>query len=373
MKRIRVKLTEIVTPTRGDSKYTKEYGAVNSGEYPVYSASNSEPLTYINSFDFDGDFLTWTTNGFGGFLKILSGKFSINGDRGVLIPKEGVNVDLQYLKYALQPILREKAKGRRGDKGKNEFTKVPLAIIKKVEIEIPANSNGEYDLALQSELIKKYKAYEKLKTVLISKAEQVNKAAIDIPISEEALLINLEDIFDLDTPTNSSHFTKRFVNENKGDIPVYSASQESESVGYGYVKNGLPNVKYFRDTLTWNIDGSVGKAFYREGAFSLSEKVIPLVLKAKWENLIDYHYVKYVLEEKAVERGFEFSNKAGKSRISDIEIPIPVKISDGDKIPDMEKQIKLAKQYELMYSLKERFIQEIEKLGRYEMDLFRTS
>ena len=71
----------------GKSKYTKKFGNQNSGEYPVYSASNNAPLTFINTFDFDGNYMTWATNGFAGYIKLLSGKFSINADRGLLKPK----------------------------------------------------------------------------------------------------------------------------------------------------------------------------------------------------------------------------------------------------------------------------------------------
>ena len=50
----------------------------------------------------------------------------------------------------------------------------------------------------------------------------------------------LEDIIDFDKcKTNSSSFTKTFINSNKGEIPVYGASKEIDEVGYGYVKDNL--------------------------------------------------------------------------------------------------------------------------------------
>ena len=68
----------------------------------------------------------------------------------------------------------------------------------------------------------------------------------------------LEDIIDFDKcKTNSSSFTKTFINSNKGEIPVYGASKEIDEVGYGYVKDNLKGVKYFENCLTWNIDGSI--------------------------------------------------------------------------------------------------------------------
>lgn len=357
-----VKLTEIVDPIRGNSEYTKEYGEAHKGDYPVYSASNSTPLTYIDHYDYDGKYLTWATNGFGGFIKVIEGKFSTNGDRGILLPKENVNIDLEYLRYALQPILRGLAKGRKGDRGKNEFTKVPVAMLKKVSISIPINKEGDYDIAAQKVQLNKYKTIEALEGYIASEVASLRDIAIDIPLEQKSLSLKIEDIFDLEEQTNTSFFTKQFVNDHKGDVPVYSASKDELFPGYGHVQDNLPDVKYFNDVLTWNIDGSVGRAFLRKGRFSLSEKVIPLILKEKWKGLIDYEFVKYVLEERAVESGFGFSRKAGKVRIKDLEIEFPFTEQNGKKVPDLSEQRRLAERYRQIYSLKGEFVAELEGL-----------
>lgn len=358
----KVKLIELVEPVRGNSLYTKEYGDKNTGKYPVYSASNSTPLTSINHYDYDGDYLTWSTNGFGGFLRMLSGQFSVNGDRGVLVPLAGSNINIEYLRYVLQPILRDLAKGRKGDKGKNEFTKVPLAVVKKVMVEVPVDENGEININAQLELVKKYRVAEDLQNYLKSQILEFNDVTIDVPISSGGIVLRIEEIFDLDVKTNSSFFTKQYVDTHKGDIPVYSASKDFDAVTYGYVEDNLSEVKYFQDILTWNIDGSVGKAFFRKGRFSLSEKVIPLVLQKKWEGYIDYDFVKFSFEEKSVENGFGFSNKAGKSRIKDIQINFPKKIEDGVEVPDIEAQRKIADKYKNIYLLKDNFISYLQEL-----------
>lgn len=358
----KVKLTEIVDPIRGNSEYTKEYGEAHKGEYPVYSASNSTPLTYIDHYDYDGKYLTWATNGFGGFIKVIEGKFSTNGDRGILLPKEGMNVDLEYLRYTLQPILRGLAKGRKGDRGKNEFTKVPVAMLKKVSISIPVNEDSDFDIEAQKAQLNKYKAIEALEAYIATEVASLRDITIDIPLEQKSLSLKVEDIFDLERQTNTSFFTKQFVNQHKGDVPVYSASKDELFPGYGYVQDNLPGVKYFNDVLTWNIDGSVGKAFFRKGRFTLSEKVIPLILKEEWEGLIDYEFVKYVLEERAVENGFGFSRKAGKVRIKDLEIEFPIIERDGKSLPDLNEQKRLAERYREVYCLKEGFVAELEGL-----------
>lgn len=54
--------------------------------------------------------------------------------------------------HVAEPILRKKTKGRKGDLGKNEFTKLTPDMIRSTEIPIPILGNGEYDLEKQKEL-----------------------------------------------------------------------------------------------------------------------------------------------------------------------------------------------------------------------------
>jgi type I restriction-modification system DNA methylase subunit len=81
------KLKDLFNIEKGKSLYTKKFGNLNKGNNPVYSASNNAPLTFIKTNDYDGQYLTWATNGFAGYMMLIEGKFSINGDRGLLKPK----------------------------------------------------------------------------------------------------------------------------------------------------------------------------------------------------------------------------------------------------------------------------------------------
>ena len=181
--------------------------------------------------------------------------------------------------------------------------------------------------------------------------------------------IEVKDLFDFDIKTNRSNFTRAFVNQNKGDIPVYSASKDSDFTGYGRIKNNLNGIKYFENCLTWNIDGYIGKAFYRKGRFTLSEKVIPLVLRDQYTNNVSYEYVKYILQKEAAKRELGFSNKAGKSRIADIKINLPIKKSGNKSIIDIQKQAELADKYRKVAEIQENFITEIELLKTLTVEL----
>lgn len=195
-------------------------------------------------------------------------------------------------------------------------------------------------------------------------------------IKEEAISLNenkvfpfiskkISEIFDLSTKTNGSKFTKSFIDKNKGTIPVYSASKFPDIVDYGYVKDNLEGIKYFENCLTWNIDGSIGKVYFRKGRFSLSEKVIPLILRAELKDKLDLEYLKYTIETEFAKRSFGFDNKAGKGKIQDIEIKIPVK-EDGEI--DLEMQKSVSEKYKRIEAIKKSITEELEKLTSSEID-----
>jgi len=173
-----IKISEILDTKKGLSKYTKKYGQEHKGDYPVYSASNNAPLTYIDTFDYDGKYLTWATNGFAGYIKVINDKFSANGDRGILMPKVD-NIDLDYIKFIIEPILRELAKGRKGDKGKDEFTKVYPSMVENVMITVPILENGDLDLITQKEIAEKYLKIEQIKSSIQNELEKIEKISIE--------------------------------------------------------------------------------------------------------------------------------------------------------------------------------------------------
>lgn len=172
-----VPIIEIFETKKGLSKYTKSYGQINKGEYPVYSASNIAPLTYINSYDYDGKYLTWATNGFAGYIKVIDEKFSANGDRGILVPKIN-NIDLDYIKFILEPILRKLAKGRKGDNGGDEFTKVYPSMVESVIIKIPIIEDGNFDIETQKEISKKYLMIEQIKISIEEELTKIEKLMV---------------------------------------------------------------------------------------------------------------------------------------------------------------------------------------------------
>ncbi|GBQ20751.1 restriction endonuclease S subunit [Acetobacter estunensis NRIC 0472] len=74
----------------------------NGGEYPVYSSQTEDDgvMGYINSFDFEGDYITWTTDGANaGTLFVRSGRFNCTNVCGTLFASKILN--LYFVKEAI--------------------------------------------------------------------------------------------------------------------------------------------------------------------------------------------------------------------------------------------------------------------------------
>jgi|AntDeeMetagen681_2_1112603.scaffolds.fasta_scaffold05384_2 type I restriction enzyme S subunit len=81
--------------------------ADNKGEYPVYSSQteNNGVLGFLNSYDFEGDYITWTTDGANaGTVFRRKGKFNCTNVCGTLEKMKEVN--LTYSKYCLSVVTK---------------------------------------------------------------------------------------------------------------------------------------------------------------------------------------------------------------------------------------------------------------------------
>lgn len=226
----------------------------------------------------------------------------------------------------------------------------------------------ELGIENESKILSLKDYYSALKNMQESYNKIINKfkkqIETEIDSSVKFKKVKLKKIFDFSKNTNSSSFTKAFIDQNKGDIPVYSASDNPDFVNYGFVKDNLPNIKYFENCMTWNIDGSVGKVFIRSGRFSLSEKVIPLILLPEVTHNINSLFLKFVIEKEAKKQEFDFNNKAGKSRLKEIEISIPV---NENNEYDLATQKKIANKYKQISDLQRELSDKFNQISDYEL------
>ena len=348
------KLKDLFSIEKGKSLYTKNYGNLNKGEYPVYSASNNAPLTYINSNDYDGQFLTWATNGFAGYMMLINAKFSINGDRGLLKPQIP-NINLLYVKNIVEPKLRELAKGRKGENGSDEFTKVYPNMVEEVEIAMPIDENGDFDIETQKDIVDKILYVEDIKKTIEEYKSQIENLIIEINDNSTTKKFAVDKLFEI---IGEDNLTKKFIDKNKGDYPVYSGQIENGGI-FGFIKS----FKYNGTLLTWVTYGNSGHINLRSGKFNIGRNNCGL---RPLTSDIDLEYVKYIAEPVFIEnvKG-EKQKSLPQSIVKKLQIPFPVK-SDGTI--DLTAQKDLSNKYKKIGQIKKSILEELDRISKTEID-----
>lgn len=359
------KISDLFHIERGHSKYTKKFGDKNKGKYPVYSASNATYLTKIDSYDYDGKYLTWATNGFAGYIKVINGKFSVNGDRAVLIPKEQFKdkIDLDYVKFVLEPIFRELSKGRRGDKGKDEFTKLYPTMVKDVEITFPLIKSDVnlFDLEAQNSVARNKILEDELNEKVKGYIEYIEELNILTETPKNFKTYTVNDLFKV--KKGKGRYTRKYINENRGNYPVYS-SQTIDEGEIGRINTFDHDVK----CLTWTTDGVyAGTVFMRDGKFSMTTHCGALVLDSKYKNSIKleylYRYLSSILKSHAIG---EQNKRVTVSIIKDVEVIIPI---DKDGNPDLLVQNEIVKNNEYFDKIKTEVLEKLNSLEAVTLEI----
>ncbi len=128
-----------------------------NGKYPVYSSQtlNNGILGFIDTYDFDGEFLTWTTDGaYAGSVFYRNGRFSITNVCGLLQVIQD-NILHKYLYYILQitaPLYVSSGMGN---------PKLMSAAMQQITIPIPP-------LEIQQEIVKILDQFSLLTTDLLA-------------------------------------------------------------------------------------------------------------------------------------------------------------------------------------------------------------
>lgn len=176
-------ITELFTIARGSGKYTKTYAKKHSGEYPLYSGNTVGEFSFIDSYDYDKPCLTWAIDGLAGYMMVHKTPFSATNHRGILIPKTA-DIDLDYIKFALEPLLRQAKKGRIGDNGENEYTSLPPFMLEEIEVGIPTDETGKIDIHLQREIAETYLTMEQCRCEILEKLDVLRNQRLTLPITK---------------------------------------------------------------------------------------------------------------------------------------------------------------------------------------------
>lgn len=156
---------------------SKDYLHKNLGKYPVYSSNTKDEgvFGYINSYDFDCEGISWTTDGiYAGTTFYRNGKFSITNVCGLMTLKD------EFKNNLFLPFLNEIIDFRKiatGTDNKKVMTNVVLN--SNILLKIPVNSKGEFDLEAQKEIAEKYRKIEQIKKNISAELDKIANIEID--------------------------------------------------------------------------------------------------------------------------------------------------------------------------------------------------
>ena len=98
-----------------------------------------------------------------------------------MVPKNGrTDLDFDYMKFTLEPLFRDLAKGRKGDNGEDEFTKLYPSMLTDIMVPIPIDSKANISLALQKEISQKYLSAQHSQKEIIEKLNVLISRKISI-------------------------------------------------------------------------------------------------------------------------------------------------------------------------------------------------
>ncbi len=212
------------------------------------------------------------------------------------------------------------------------------------------NDNEKISLGLKKEKIylslnEISKKMEELQSVISKDIIQINN--LDSRKKLKFSKKNIGDIFEF--PETNSKITKAYCNKHKGSIPVYASSKNEYST-LGLIKDDIPNVKYYKNCLSWNRNGSVGYVFLRNHKFATNEDHRAMVVKKEYKDILCLEYLKFEIEKQLFLNGFSYINKCGVDKIKPIMIDIP--IDENDKF-SKELQFSLFKKVKKVTDMKE--------------------
>jgi len=244
-------LINVASLTRG-RVISKEYLANNLGDYPVYSSQtvNNGEIGKINSFDFDGEFVSWTTDGANaGTVFYRSGKFSITNVCGLIKIQNNLELNYKFLFYWLSIEAKNHVYSGMGNPKlmSHQMEKIlipipPLSV--QTEIVKILDALTALTSELTSELTLRRKQYEYYREKLLSfdSLEQLNMGGAKKKLIDVAKIKNGKD----------------WKHLGEGDIPIY---------GSGGIMGYVDTYSYDKPTVLIPRKGTITNIFYLEEPF----------------------------------------------------------------------------------------------------------
>ena len=322
-----LKIEEICDISRG-VVMSKDFIRDNPGDFPVYSSQteNNGELGKIDTYMYDGEYLTWTTDGaHAGSVFYRIGKFSVTNVCGLLhIKKENISARFVY-HYLLTVAKNYVNKGMGNAKlMSNVMGTIPVPIPPiEVQREI-VQILDKFTLLtaeLTAELTARKQQYEHYRDSLLS----FNSEIKNLPLND--IMISIKDGShnppkDAGYATNLPMISAQNINNGIIDFTNVRFLTDSDFT----LEHKRTNIQ--RNDVLLTIVGAVGRVAVvnTDKKFTCQRSVC--ILKPNCE-LIDSEYLKFILESSNIQNYF-INNANGAAQkgiylnqIKNIMIPVP--------------------------------------------------
>lgn len=321
-----------------------------SGTIPIYSANVKEPIGFhskSNIVNFSNNFVLWGIDGDFEFNAIPKNTPFVSTDHCGAIRILNENILPEYLMIQL-----EKVKHKYGfDRG----LRASLKNMQNVIIDIPFDKNGEIDIKKQKEILEKYEYVFELRNKIKEYNLKIQKLSVDVTNEFKTSNFKITKLFQI---LGEDNLTKKYINSNKGDFPVYSGQLENDGI-FGYINT----FKYDEELLTWVTYGNSGHIKRVSGKLNIGRNNCGLRPLSK---LIDLEYIKFIAQPIFINnvKG-EKQKSLPQTIVKDLEIPIPI---DKQGKYDLNSQKEIANKYKKIELIKKGISDELDKIINTEID-----
>ena len=288
---------------------SKDYIRDNVGDYPVYSSQteNNGELGKISTYMFDGEYLTWTTDGANaGTVFYRNGKFSVTNVCGLLKVKTD-DLITSFLYYALSIEAHKHVNSGMGN------PKLMSNVMCRIKIPVPP-------LEVQSEIVR----------ILDNFTELTAELTAELTVRKKQYEYYRDELFSNASNTILTTLDKIAENCDSQRKPVTSGNREAGSIPY-YGASGI--VDYVKDYI---FDGDY--LLVSEDGANLLARSTPIAFSITGKTWVNNHAHVLKFDEYATRRYVEIylnsidlsyyitggaQPKLNQKNLNKIEIPLP--------------------------------------------------
>ncbi|EOW5725435.1 restriction endonuclease subunit S [Escherichia coli O110:H5] len=275
-----------VSALRRGRVMSKGYLTENFGPYPVYSSqtANNGKIGSINTFDFDGEYISWTTDGANaGTVFYRTGKFSITNVCGLITLKSKYPLIYKFLFYWLTIEAKKHVYSGMGN------PKLMSHQVENIPVPIPCPDNPEKSLAIQAEIVRILDKFTALAAELTAElTAELNMRKKQYNYYRDQLLSFKEGEVEWKTLGEVAVI-------GTGNHDTQDAIEHGKYIFYARGREPLKlNVFDFDETaiITAGDGAGVGKVFhYAKGKYALHQRAYRIVPNAFMNPRFVYHYI----------------------------------------------------------------------------------